>query len=328
MSTESYADVFGMKWTAPTGSADQCLGDHAIFTGVPGLIGSWGSAWVAHAWFDAPSPAQPAEVQSSMIAAGDSLPPVEYWLLRTGADATDVIVTLADGTEIDRAPVTERVAMVRVDVLTTQTVGNLNMVVVAPDGTRSAPAPLAYPDRPGPAECGPGEPPQRPLPPAGTQPADPTAAAAHIRARHALLVDQTIPAAQKPDDLLDDDTGIADAMRSVSTGQYKDLAASAAYSIDELVFTGPDEAWFRYTLTTSASAWPDRFGTATFNGRVWQISRATVCQDIALAQVQCEPRTEPIEPPANPEWEAAWQEWVSRAMLYTGNDGCPPLSQC
>ena len=46
--------MFGLVWNAPTGSAEMCLGDHALFLGVPGVIGAWGSAWVADAWADDP----------------------------------------------------------------------------------------------------------------------------------------------------------------------------------------------------------------------------------------------------------------------------------
>lgn len=72
----------------------------------------------------------------------------------------------------------------------------------------------------------------------------------------------------------------------------------------------------------------DRFGIAVFNGAVWQITRATICQDLALALSPCQPTSKVIEPPSTPEWQAAWQEWMSRANLYNANDGCGPLSQC
>src|SRR5258706_8758011 len=35
LSAKSHASGFGRSWTAPTGSAKPCLGDHAMFLGVP-----------------------------------------------------------------------------------------------------------------------------------------------------------------------------------------------------------------------------------------------------------------------------------------------------
>jgi hypothetical protein len=160
------------------------------------------------------------------------------------------------------------------------------------------------------------------------QPADPAAAAAQIRQRHALLADRSVPADLRLADLLDDDTGVQAAIASLDDSPSREAAASATFAIDELVFTTPAEAWFRYTITTPSSTYGDRFGNAVFNGHVWQITRATICQDLALALSPCVPDPPMVEPPSTPEWEAAWQEWISSAMLYTGNDGCRPLSQC
>ncbi|HEX4983508.1 MAG TPA: hypothetical protein VFV63_17510 [Ilumatobacteraceae bacterium] len=333
LSTESYAAVFGLSWTAPTGSAEQCLGDHAAFLGVPGDIGSWGSAWVAAPWSDTADPTQPAVLQSSMRAAEDTVPATQFLVVRTAADAAEVVLLSGGGSELDRAPVANGVAMVMLDPQTQdegQTVTMLRVVTVATDGQHSAPSPLMPlpPGSSGQSDCGPGPPPQRPIPAAGVQPTDPAAAEAQIRQRHALLVDRSVPADHKPNDLLDDDTGVQTAIASLDDGPYRDVAASASYAIDELVFTTPDEAWFRYTITTSSATYTDRFGTAVFNGDVWQITRATICQDLALALSPCLPNPPTVEPPSTPAWETAWQEWISRAMLYTGNDGCAPLSQC
>ena len=322
--------MFGLVWNAPTGSAEMCLGDHALFLGVPGVIGAWGSAWVADAWADDPNLTQPAVLQSSMSAAGNTFPATGHWLIRTDSDVAEVIVASSSGAELDRTPVSNGLSMVIVGpqaLAEDETVNDLSVIVVGNDGKQSTLTSLAPPDNSTPPECAPGDPPRRPLPTAGVQPQNPAAAAAQIRERHALLVDRSVPADQKPADLLDDDTGVQTAIALMDAGPYSDVAASATYAIDELVFTAPDEAYFLYTITTSASTWTDRFGHAKFNGKVWQITRSTVCQDLALAQSACAPTAPPVEPP-DPEWEAAWQEWVSRAMLYGDNDGCPPMSQC
>ena len=331
LSTDSYATVFGLSWTAPTGSAEECLGAHAMFFGVPGHVGFWGSAWVASPWFDDTISMQAVVLQSSMSAAENTNPATEYLVLRTLGDAAEIVLSSLAGTELDRSTVTNGIAMVVVEPQARgegQTVNDLQVTVVAKDGLPSEASRLAPLAANVPVDCGPGDPPQRPLPEPGAQPADSGAAATQIRQRHALLVDRSVPADQKPADLLDDDTGVQDAIATIDAGQYRDVASSATYSIDELVFTKPDEAWFRYTITTTTTTYGDRFGIAAFDGKVWRITRATICQDIALAFAPCQPTPSTIEPPSTPEWDAAWQEWVSRANLYMGNDGCGPLSQC
>ncbi|MCU1399241.1 MAG: hypothetical protein JWN62_2350 [Acidimicrobiales bacterium] len=330
-STESYAEVFGLTWSAPTGSADTCLGDHAALFGVPGDVGPWGSAWVASPLWDDPQPTQPAALVAAMSAAESTIPSTEYLVIRVGTGAAEAVLVSSDGTELDRAPVSNDIAMLVVAadaVGEGETVNDLSVIVVSANGEQSAPVPLAPAPWGAPSDCSPGEAPRRPLPQSGPQPADPTGAAAQIRDRYASLVDISIPFDHKPSDLLDDDTGVQSAIDAVYAGQYGAIAASAAYSVDDLVFTAPDEAWFRYSITTSASTFTDRFGRAVFNGHVWQITRSTLCQDLALAQTSCEPDPGPEQLPPNPEWDAAWQQWVSRAMLYSGNDGCGPLSQC
>lgn len=331
VSAESYATVFGLRWTAPTGSADACLGNHAVFLGVPGHIGPWGSAWIAGAWFDAIDPAQPVVLQASMSAADNTIPTPQYLVVRTAADASEVVLSSMDGTQLDRSTVTNGIAMLVVDAQALgegQTMNDVRVTVVTADGQSLAPSPLTPSTANIPSDCGPGKPPPRPLPQPGVQPDDPDAAATQIRQRHALLVDLSVPFDQKPANLLDDDTGVQDALATLDAGHYRDVAASATYSIDELVFTQPDEAWFRYTITTSTTTYSDEFGIAVIIGGAWQITRATICQDLAAALAPCQPTPEPISPPTTPEWEAAWQEWMSRANLYMGNDGCPPLSQC
>lgn len=330
LSTESYAAVFGLTWSAPTGSAEACLGDHAVFLGVPGDVGPWGSAWTAAPWFDEADPTQPAVLQSSM-SSDFTVAATQYLVVRTDADAAEVVLSSPDDTELDRSTVANRIAMLMVDPQAKgegQTVNDFSVVVVAKDGQQSAPSPLSPTARSVSADCSPGDPPPRPLPAAGEQPANPDAAATEIRQRHALLVDLSVPSNLKPADLLDDYTGVSDAIATLDTSPFNDLASSAMFSIDELVFTKPDEAWFRYTITTTSSTYADRFGIAVFNGEVWQMTRATICQDLALALAPCEPDPPTIPLPSTPEWEAEWQAWMNRANLYMVNDGCPPLSQC
>src|SRR5258706_2889588 len=111
LSAESYASVFGLGWSAPTGSAEACLRDHAMFFGVPGDIGPWGSAWVAAPWFDETNRSQPAVLQSSMSPAENTAPTTRYLVVRTDADAAGVVLSSTDGIELDRSTVTNGIAM-------------------------------------------------------------------------------------------------------------------------------------------------------------------------------------------------------------------------
>ncbi len=141
------------------------------------------------------------------------------------------------------------------------------------------------------------EPPPPALPDAGEQPPDATAAEAEVRANFLLLVDQSVPADEKPDNLLDDDTGVDEAIAAAREGGFGESVSSATYSVDELVFTSPTEAWFRYSIDTVNGLFNSRYGTAHLNDGVWQISRAVICADLGLAGAACEPYAE-RDPPA------------------------------
>jgi hypothetical protein len=151
-------------------------------------------------------------------------------------------------------------------------------------------------------------PPPPALPPAGEQPPDPDAARAEIEARFALLWDRTIDRADKPL-LLDDDTGVDDAVAALDAGAYADTADTAVFTIDELVFTAPDRAWFRYTIDTDVSVFAGRYGVARLAGDGWIFPRALMCQDLGLAGANCEPESESIYPPS-------WYEQFGQQCNY------------
>lgn len=151
-------------------------------------------------------------------------------------------------------------------------------------------------------------PPPPALPEAGEQPADPAAERAAIEERFALLWDRSIDSADKPS-LLDDDTGVDEALDALAEGAYAQTAATAVLEIDELVFTAPDRAWFRYSIDTDVSFFADRYGVAKLTGDGWIFPRAVVCQDLSLAGVNCEPASEAIYPPA-------WYEQFGEQCTY------------
>jgi hypothetical protein len=211
---------------------------------------------------------------------------VPYRVLVVQADdATTAAVTYADGAT-DRADLVDGLAVLvapgpfdgqpqfRLDL----TGGSAPRTLTSDDLDRS--------DDPGWREA--CEPPPPALPEPGDPPADPAAADAEIRANMALLYDRSIPREEKPDHLVDDWTGIPEAQQQVSEGPYADAAAGAVFTIEELVFTSPDEAWFRYRIDSPNGTFGDRFGVARFVDGHWRIVRATVCQDLSLAGGQCE----------------------------------------
>jgi hypothetical protein len=334
MSDETYASLFDMAWNAPTGSGDECLGDHALLIGVPGVVGFWGSAWMAQPWYDAVVTDHPVAIVASAPDAQPGKESVQFHLLRASEDVAEVVLLAPGGREVDRVDVVDGFAVVQEGsldrIVDPEDAQSPQLRLLDAEGVELDPVLLwdAYAGYQLPEQCSPADPPTPELPPPGEQPEGPGTAEAQIRARHALLVDRSVAADDKPDDLLDDDTGIQDAVAQVDAGQFSESAAEATYEIDDIVFTAPDEAWFRYTITAPTGVFGPRFGIARFNGDVWQITRATICQDLALAEGECTPPAGSIAmPPQSAEWEQAYQEWSEQTEAYVGRE-CPPLSGC
>jgi hypothetical protein len=139
-------------------------------------------------------------------------------------------------------------------------------------------------------------PPPPALPDAGEQPADPAGAEAEIRAAMTALYG-VVGTEEVGSDLIDDPTGVAEARQQVQDGGFADDAAGASATIDELVFTAPDEAWFRYSIDTPGNDFDNRYGIAVLVDGVWKITRSTVCQDLSLAGGDCGGDWEQISPP-------------------------------
>jgi hypothetical protein len=140
------------------------------------------------------------------------------------------------------------------------------------------------------------QPPPPALPDAGPQPVDPAAAEAEVRAAMESLYGM-VGSDGAGADLIDDPTGVAEAREQVQAGGFADDAAGATASIDELVFTAADEAWFRYSIDTPGNDFDNRYGIAVFVDGTWKITRATICQDLSLAGGDCGPGWDAIYPP-------------------------------
>jgi hypothetical protein len=159
-------------------------------------------------------------------------------------------------------------------------------------------------------------PPPPALPEAGEQPADPAAAAADIRTSMTSLYGALDEGADRSA-LIDDPTGVAEAREQVQTGGYAADAASAIATIDELVFTAPDEAWFRYSIDTDGNDFRNRYGMAVVVDGLWKITRSTVCQDLALAGGDCGGGWEPIFPPGS--YGSVDEEFATATTVLLGD---------
>ena len=143
-------------------------------------------------------------------------------------------------------------------------------------------------------------PPPPVLPPAGAeQPADAAAVERIIRNRFDLLWDANRPREDKPDDLLDDWTGVVEASAEVFAGRFGEAAKSAIHLVTGFVFVSPTVAWVTYDISTINGRFTNRFGYATLIDGSWRLSRDVICQDLALAGAMCEPSSNTIQPPAS-----------------------------
>jgi hypothetical protein len=68
--------------------------------------------------------------------------------------------------------------------------------------------------------------------------------------------------------------------------------------IEELVFTSPTEAWFRYRVDTGGVGLNDRYGIARLSAGAWRVTRDTVCQDLSMAGGDCGGGWQPVQPPS------------------------------
>lgn len=107
-------------------------------------------------------------------------------------------------------------------------------------------------------------------------------------------------------------------------GGMAEVAATAEHTIDELVFTASDEAWFRNTISTPLGEFGGRYGIARFDGSNWQIPRATICQDLALAGGTCRPAAVRIEPTEPENWDDVMAEYDRMSELYGSWGDCLP----
>ena len=246
------------------------------------------------AWFSEPKGGSAISTFAAGYAEGS---PVYGAAVQVSAGITSVTFTTASGLT-DTAPVVRGVALLAVSGPIEQA---FTTTLTSADGTTSsqsnADLSLPYDGSDYAAAC---EPPPPALPDAGAQPADVVAAEAAVRESWNVARDfnNTDSAARLA--RIDDTTGIADAWKALSTGEFADAAKTSSTTIQDFVFSSPTEAWFRYDVTTAMGNFTNRYGKALLgNDGVWRITRQTVCQDLGLAPgSQCTPPVDTLYPPS------------------------------
>jgi hypothetical protein len=125
------------------------------------------------------------------------------------------------------------------------------------------------------------------LPSPGVQPAHP--AAARLDVAHAFRVVYSFgqpPATRRA--LIDVPAGLDSPSAAAASGPYATNVTSVSAKVDRIVFTRPTTAAVAYDLLVDGSqTFATRVGHARFVGGRWKVTRATVCADLALANVTC-----------------------------------------
>lgn len=348
ISNASYGELFDIDWTAPTGSADECLSGPALLFGDPdGRRETRNEASSWEAWALSPlSDAHPTDVVDpagpfNLRVPDESITSV--FVVRTQLPVTDLVV---EGEGITSTPtkfingiavveVTSDLVPIEAGSGTRTTLFDQATLTLQPEpGSNIDPELLTLPlvdnNRLGlnSPDCLPPDP-QVELPSPGQQPTDPASAETIIRERFALAVDQNIAFDDKPDDLFDSNIGLEQAINEALTGGYGDYVRSARYEIVDLVFTSPDEAWFLYDLDAQGVMYQP-FGRATLDGESWQISRDTICQDLARAGVACDPSpsTETVQPPSDNTDPPPTTLTDQERAAYSNALYCNPIQPC
>jgi hypothetical protein len=247
------------------------------------------------AWYAEPKDG----VSVTTFAAGHAeSSPVWGAAVQVSDDVVDVAITTPDG-RTDHAAPQNGIAVLAVDGDIAQDFGiDLQRAPGAPTSFDSVGLAQPYESSEFHDAC---EPPPPELPAPGEQPSDPTAAEAEVRATLSGLYGNLGKRSDESRALIDDETGIQDAVARLDSGPYAANAVSTQVAIAELVFTTATEAWFRYDIVTDNLTFSDRFGIARQgDDGVWRITRQTICQDLALAPgAECDPPVAVLYPPGS-----------------------------
>lgn len=339
-SNDTYADLFGIEWDAPTGTARKCLGDAALFVPNPGAdpatTDSFDSAWSVVPWWDDIDQGRQVHPAFGPEAGGPA-----FFVVKAPDTVTEVAV-LVDATEVDRARVANGVAIVTAEPQRLPSVP-LNPALdsdAANAEVLDVPTPtfrwftgtdvigdIPYPSVVVPDQveyenlCTPGPDTGSGLPFPGEQPDDSVLAADALSDRVRLLFDPSIALTDKPVDLLDDATGVATTDQGANS---RTDATTPQLYLGMVSFIAPDDAWFTYSILTASDVHRVRFGRARLVNQQWQFTRATLCQDIAAVGGTCGNTTPPERPPGITEtWIADKETWIDNRPVFD-----PAQSQC
>lgn len=125
------------------------------------------------------------------------------------------------------------------------------------------------------------------LPAPGPGPVDPAKARAGIAKAFDATYDFAAPPMRRRV-AIDHPAGLDGLVAQVSAGPYGGIARSVGVRVIEVVFTSPTQATVLYELTgVPGTIGGARIGHARLIDGDWKVTRATVCADLALAQVSC-----------------------------------------
>lgn len=217
--------------------------------------------------------------------------PLRLVVVQAAQDVASVSVTWNDGAS-DSAPVDNGIAVLVVDGGGAWEDG-YTLTYSSSNGDVSLPAEQAEGAITWSPDC---SPPPPALPEPGEQPADVAAAEQALRDGFARMWDDLRDGVASVH--IDDPAGVAEALAEVREGGYAEAAASAVHTVEEISFTSPTEAWFRYAIETSSGRFGERYGTASLGDAGWVFPRAVPCQDIGLGGGSCDPMEAPIYPPS------------------------------
>jgi len=118
-------------------------------------------------------------------------------------------------------------------------------------------------------------------------PPDPDAARAQVISAFGTAYDPA-RAIEERVTLVDDATGVREALASVAQGPNAVVAASIAVNVNDVQFRSPTRARVIYTITVGAG--PPAIGIegeARVAAGTWKVTRATVCRDLAAVNAVC-----------------------------------------
>jgi hypothetical protein len=127
-------------------------------------------------------------------------------------------------------------------------------------------------------------------PPGAEQPADVPAARQAVTDSFLLAHGAHDEAQEQMMSAIDDPTDFPEYWNELATGTFKEQVDAAVIGVDDIVFMSATRAAVKYhwDVPGYGSSFHNRFGEVVLVDGVWKVTRATMCQDFALAGTMCE----------------------------------------